>query len=117
MPRFPAERAYTEEDTEYECSIELIPDSTIHHGGVMQPRTRGAARTLLRSDGVPVSDDLPDAIRDKLEIVQDPIGYKQRMLTNQFQKRTVLTSSAAILTPKPKGKSTGRISNRPVNKK
>jgi len=97
---------------------ELIPESIIHHGGVMKPRARGAAQSIIRSDGMPVGNDIPDALRDKLEMVQDPIGYKQRMLTQQGQKRTVLTSPAAVLKPVPgKGGSKGRTSNRPVNKK
>ena len=92
---------------------EMLPDSIIHHGGVCRDRDE---RPRVTSDGIPVGD-IPDVIRDKLEMVQDPAGYKQRLLTKTFKGRKVVTSSAAVLTPKPKGKTTGRTSNRPVNKK
>jgi len=96
---------------------EVLPDSVIHHGGIVRPRERGSANPSLYSGGIPVGNDVPDAIRDKLEITQNPDGYKERLLTQQFTKRTLLTSPAAVLKPAPDKGSKGRTSNRPVNKK
>jgi len=91
---------------------EMLPESVIHHGGVIQSRN---VLPGVMSDGMPVGD-IPDALRDKLEMAQDPEGYRQRMLAQTFKGRKVITSSAAVLKPKNKGKVPGRTSNRPVNK-
>jgi hypothetical protein len=91
---------------------EMLPESIIYHGGVVQART---PLPQVLSDGMPVGD-IPDALRDKLEMVQDPEGYKQRMLAQTFKGRKVVTSSAAVLKPVNKGKVPGKTSNRPVNK-
>ncbi len=91
---------------------EMLPESVIHHGGVVQSRN---VLPGVMSDGMPVGD-IPDALRDKLEMAQDPEGYRQRMLAQTFKGRKVITSSAAVLKPKNKGKVPGRTSNRPVNK-
>ena len=90
---------------------EMLPDSVIHHGGVVQSRDPAIG---IISDGVEV--DVTGALRDKLEMIQDPEGYKQKMLTSTFRGRKVVTSSAAVLKPVNKGKVPGRTSNRPVNK-
>jgi hypothetical protein len=92
---------------------EVLPDSTIYHGGVKRDRD---VRPVFISDGVPVGD-IPEVLRDKLEMAQDPAGYRQRMLSRIIQGRKVITSSAAVLKPATKGKNTGRTANRPVHKK
>jgi hypothetical protein len=91
---------------------EMLPDSIIHHGGVVTSRD---AKSQVMSGGMTVGD-IPSAIRDKLEIAQDPEGYKKRLLDKSFNGRKVITSSAAVLKPASKGKTPGRTSNKPVNK-
>jgi len=90
---------------------EMLPTSVIHHGGVVKSRE---AMPGVMSDGMPVGD-VPDALREKLEMAQDPEGYRQRMLAKTFKGRKVITHASAVLTPKNKGKTPGRTSNRPVN--
>lgn len=89
----------------------------MHHAGVVRSRERRTAQSLIRSDGMPVSEDVPEVIRDKLEMVQDPVGFKQRLLNRPLQKRTILTSPAAVLKPSPRKGGKGGKSNRPVNHK
>lgn len=83
----------------YDCLwTEMLPEDILHHGGVIknrEPRPELTAKTL---EGYP-TEDLPDAIRDKLELAQDPEGYRRRLLERTFNKRTLLTSPAAVLKP------------------
>ncbi len=94
---------------------EIMPEQTMHHGGVVQDRS---SSPRLFSDGLPITGDVPEVLRDKLEIAQDPEGYKQRMLARTFKGRKVVTSSAAVLKPKPK-KSGSRVGgrNKPVTER
>ncbi len=73
--------------------LEQMPDDIMHHGGLLKPRDEPP-------DG-PMAG-IPEAIRDKIEMVQDPEGFRQRMMTGSFRNRTVLTSPAAVLKPVPK---------------
>ena len=91
--------------------VEMLPESIIHHGGII--RGRDPLPEII-SDGIEV--EVHGVLRDKLEMAQDPEGYKQRMLAKTFKGRKVITSSAAVLKPVSKGKVPGRTSNRPVNK-
>jgi len=90
---------------------ELMPESIIHHGGIVKSRD---PLPEVISDGISV--EVHGVLRDKLEMAQDPEGYKARMLDKTFRGRKVVTSSAAVLTPKPKktgSKVGGR--NKPVS--
>ncbi len=91
---------------------EVMPDSTMHHGGVVRSREE---RPYVISDGIPVGD-IPEVMRDKLEIAQDPEGYRERLLAQTFQKRTILTSPAAVLKPVPKSGVKPKR-NKPVNQR
>jgi len=93
-----------------------MPEQIMHHVGLVQDRASRAP--VIFSDGLPVTGDVPEVLRDKLEIAQDPDGYRQRMLAKTFRGRKVVTSSAAVLTPKPK-KSGSRVGgrNKPVNQR
>lgn len=81
-----------------------IPESILFHGGVLKPRESRNSRSMITSDGVPIDDAVPQIIRDKLEMAQDPVGYRQKLLQQHFNKRTILTSPAAVLKPVPKKK-------------
>lgn len=80
---------------------EVLPEDLLHHGGVMKARTRDRQQAAVEDA---YGGDIPQVLRDKIEIAQDPEGYKQRMLQQITSGRKVLTSSAACLTPKPKKK-------------
>ena len=86
---------------------EGIPDSEIVHTGVITPSPRATA------PGLPaglqrISDmegHIPEAMRDKLDIARDPEEYKRKMMDRiTGRTRKVLTSPAAVLTPKTKPK-------------
>jgi len=80
---------------------EMLPESILHHGGVLKPRDDRpsfASRTL---QGYP-PELIPEVTRDKIEIAEDPEGYRQRLLQKTFRKRTLLTSPSAVLKPLPK---------------
>jgi hypothetical protein len=86
---------------------EGIPDSEIHHAGVITPSRR------VTSPGLPgglqrISDmegHIPEVMRDKLDMARDPDEYKRKMMDRiTGRTRKVLTSPAAVLTPKTKPK-------------
>lgn len=82
---------------------ETLPESVLHHGGVLHEREKPSAAVgnpALGQSGYPI----PQSLMDKLEIANDPEGYRQRMLGKMSSKRKVLFSDAAVLTPKPKKK-------------
>jgi hypothetical protein len=86
---------------------EGIPDSEIHHSGVIQ--TRKAPVTPGLPGGyqrlVELRDNIPEVIQDKLDIMRDPDIYRQKMMDRiNGRSRRVLTSPAAVLTPKTKPK-------------
>jgi hypothetical protein len=80
---------------------EMLPDSILHHGGVVKPRRESPKFTSETLRDYP-PDGIPEALRDKLEMVQDPEGYKQRLLQRPLRKRTIITSPTAVLKPLPK---------------
>ena len=84
--------------------IEMLPDNIIHHGGVVKSRQ---TIPMVTSDGLPVGD-IPEVLRDKLEMVQDPEGFRARMLSGDFKGRKVVTSSAAVLKPVSRNKMPNR---------
>ncbi len=80
---------------------EGMPEDIMHHGGVVRSRQRDA-------DGKAVEDayggNIPQAIMDKMEIAQDPEGFKRRMIDDMGNSRKVRTSASAVLRPKIKKK-------------
>lgn len=80
---------------------EGLPDSILHHGGVMKARTRDEKQKAAEDA---LGGDIPQVLKDKIEIAQDPEGFKRRMVQQITSGRKVLTSAAACLTPKPKKK-------------
>ncbi len=80
---------------------EGLPDDIMHHGGVVRGRSRD-------KDSKAVEDafggNVPQAIMDKMEIAQDPEGFKRRMISDMGSSRKVRTSASAVLRPKPKKK-------------
>jgi len=86
---------------------EGIPDSEIHHAGVITPRKTSAAAGLPSGYQriSEMQDHIPEAMRDKLDIARDPDAYKKKMMDRiNGRTRRVLTSPAAVLTPKTKPK-------------
>ena len=84
------------------------PEVVMHHVGIVQPRpdkTTDLPVTFMGDPDLGASVmDIPPALMDKLEIARDPEGFKQRMLLGMQTSRSVLTSPAAVLKPKPKVK-------------
>lgn len=86
---------------------EGIPDSEILHAGVISSR-----KESVPSPGLPGGyqrahsmEDVPEVLRDKLEMIRDPDLYKQKMLDKAYGRtRKVLTSPVAVLTPRAKPK-------------
>jgi len=86
---------------------ESIPDSEIHHAGVITPRKVRSAPGLATGYQriQEMQDTIPEAMQDKLDMLRDPDEYKKKMLDRATGRtRRVLTSPAAVLTPKPKPK-------------
>ena len=82
---------------------EGLPENIMHHEGVMRPRQRGNASFESQEDAL--GQDIPPALRDKLEIAEDPEAYKQKKLHEIYNRRHVITApSAAVLSPKPRKK-------------
>jgi len=80
---------------------EEMPESIIHHGGVT--RTREGPKLPAGFESATYEDPtIPQIIRDKIEMADDPEAYREKMLRQTFQKRTVLTSPIAVLKPVPK---------------
>lgn len=92
---------------------ELMPESIMCHGGVVHDREE--MMPYITSDGISVTD-VPEILRDKLEMAQDPEGYRQKMLAKTYKGRKVITSSAAVLKPVLKTGMKPRR-NRPVNQR
>ena len=84
---------------------EGIPASILHQAGIVTSRS-GPPDSFILADGFQRTSanqmNIPDAISDRLEIAQDPEGFKRRILNGITGSRRVLTSPAAVLTPKPK---------------
>jgi hypothetical protein len=88
-----------------ELWLEQLPESILHHGGVMRSRDEDTPTTFVGNPDLGASTiPIPEGIRDKLELGADPEGYKQKILQNRNRKRTVLTSASAVLKPVPKKK-------------
>lgn len=78
---------------------EGLPENIMHHGGVVRPRTRDKHQKEMEDA---FGGDIPQVFRDKLEIAQDPEGFKGRIVASVGHHRKVLTSSAAVLRPRHK---------------
>lgn len=83
-----------------------IPESEILHSGVVTSRTVKAYPGLPGGyQRVPPQENIPQVMRDKLEMIRDPDAYKRKMLDRiEGRTRRVLTSPAAVLTPRNKPK-------------
>jgi len=80
---------------------EEMPESIIHHGGVT--RTREGPKLPAGFESATYEDPtIPQIIRDKIEMADDPEAYREKMLRQTFHKRTVITSPIAVLKPVPK---------------
>ncbi len=80
---------------------EELPESIIHHGGVT--RDREGPRLPAGFESAAYEDTtIPQVLRDKMEMAADPEAFRDKMLRNFSQKRTMLTSPSAVLKPVPK---------------
>lgn len=81
---------------------EQMPESVLHRTGVVKYRDTSSESPVgdpaLGQSGF----EIPQSLRDKLEIAQDPEGFKKKLLSQMQNKRNVFTSSAAVLKAKPK---------------
>jgi len=80
---------------------EEMPDSIIHHGGAVHERQAPQLPSHYQVDPYE-GQNIPAALKDKLEIARDPDAYREKMLRNTFNKRTILVSPTAVLKPVPK---------------
>ncbi len=81
--------------------VEGLPESILHQGGVVKSREdRGTGALDHLSQANP---ELAQQIRDKIEMVNDPEAYRDRMIRGA-NKRTLVTSRSAVLKPVPKKK-------------
>lgn len=81
---------------------EQMPETILHRVGVVKHRDSSYEAPIGDPALGQSSFEIPQALRDKLEIAQDAEGFKKKLLSNMQSKRTVLTSSAAVLKAKPK---------------
>jgi len=78
---------------------EALPESILHHGGAIRPRDGGDSGAFGGLDQLSESNpELAEQIRDKIEMTEDPEGYRARLLRGG-NKRTLVTSTAAVLRP------------------
>ncbi len=77
---------------------EYLPESILHHGGVVRPREP------MSFPGQEPGLKVPEDLQVKLEIAQDPEAYREKIMHQTFNKRTILTSSVAVLGPALKKK-------------
>lgn len=83
---------------------EGLPDSILHHGGAVRAREDGGTGAFDALDALQQANpELAEQIRDKIEMVNDPDAYRARMIRGG-NKRTLVTSTAAVLKPVPKKK-------------
>jgi intein/homing endonuclease len=81
---------------------EQLPESVLYHGGVLTPREEKNPITFIGDPELGASVmNIPDALREKLEISLDPDAYRMKMLQGMQHSREVLTSPTALLKPKP----------------
>jgi len=80
---------------------EELPDSILHHGGAVSEREVPTLPSYFQTDPYE-GQNIPGALKDKLEIARDPEAYRDKMLRNISNKRTILTSPSAVLKPVPK---------------
>jgi hypothetical protein len=80
---------------------EGLPEDIMHHGGVLRRRTRDKREAAMEDA---LGGEIPEVLRDKMEIARDPEGFKQRVAGSIINSRKVMTSSAAVLKPIPKKK-------------
>ncbi|HEC64566.1 MAG TPA: hypothetical protein ENI23_04680, partial [bacterium] len=73
---------------------EELPENIIHHGGTIREREGPSLPAGFETYGYQDST-IPQVMRDKLEIAQDPEAYRDKLLRNSRQKRTILTSPIA----------------------
>ncbi len=79
-----------------------LPEFILHQGGLLKPRDEErqiAAGSVLSRENV-----IPQVLQDRLDIANDPILYKEKMIAQITQRRNVRVSTGALLTPKPKPK-------------
>lgn len=82
---------------------EELPESIIHHGGAVHEREAPRLPTFMARD--PYADqNIPAAIREKMEIAQDPQAYRDKLMRQMQNKRTIVTHPSAVLRPVPKKK-------------
>ena len=79
-----------------------LPEFILHHGGLV--KSRDAERQVAAGSSVQQANAIPQALQDRLDIANDPIEYRDRMIAELTQKRNVRMSTGALLTPKPKPK-------------
>ena len=80
---------------------EGLPEDIMHHGGVVRNRQRDPEGKVVEDA---YGGNIPQAIMDKMEIAQDPEGFKRRMIDEMGNSRKVRTSASAVLRPKIKKK-------------
>ena len=80
---------------------EGMPEDIMHHGGVIRSRQRDPDSKAVEDA---YGGNIPQAIMDKMEIAQDPEGFKRRMIDDMGNSRKVRTSASAVLRPKIKKK-------------
>lgn len=85
---------------------EQLPESILHHGGVLTERDTSDPITFVGDPALGASTmKIPQELRDKLEMSIDPAGYRQRLLQDTGRAtRPTLTSPSAVLKPLPKKK-------------
>jgi hypothetical protein len=85
---------------------EQLPESIIHHGGILRERDGEDPVTFVGDPALGASTlAVPQELRDKLEISANPEAYRQKMLQDmQRTKRQIFTSPSAVLKPLPKKK-------------
>lgn len=83
---------------------ESLPESILHQGGTVRSWEDGDSDAFSALDNLSNSNpELAQQIRDKIEMVDDPEAYRNRLIHGR-SKRTLITSSAAVLKPVPKKK-------------
>ncbi len=78
---------------------DTLPEDILYQGGAIKERTRSDERSALPGLESYYEDDIPDLLLDKIQMVEDPEGYRQRMLQGSVKRTLVSAPSVAVLRP------------------
>ncbi len=81
---------------------ELVED-ILHQGGALKEHRRNTPSSIPGMEAYS-DNDIPDVMLDKLQMIQDPEGYRNRIMQGANKRTLVVAPAIAVLRPKPPNK-------------